>query len=71
MKIIHFIPVSVEFITEFGHNKSHEIYSRRLTASMLSHRIRKEVNVVPIGNKKQKYTQYKFIENKNVYRNQI
>lgn len=52
MKIIHFIPVSVEFITEFGHNKSHEIYSRRLPASMLSHRIRKEVNVVPIGNKK-------------------
>ncbi len=32
MKIIHFIPVSVEFITEFGHNKSHEIYSHRLTA---------------------------------------
>lgn len=51
MKIIHFISVSVEFITEFGHTVSHEIYSSQVTACChyFSQRMRREVNVV--GNK--------------------
>jgi len=33
MKIINFISVSGEFITEFGHNMSDGIYSSQVTAS--------------------------------------